>query len=34
MDVQHVIEDWLVAGTVILCVVLAVLFGAFQSGLL
>jgi hypothetical protein len=34
MDIQHVIEDWFVAGTVILCLVLAFLFGAFQSGLL
>jgi hypothetical protein len=34
MDIQHVIEDWFVAGTVILCVVLSVLFGMIQSGLI
>ncbi len=34
MDIQHAIEDWFVAGTVIVCVILAVIFGAVQAGLL
>ncbi len=34
MDIQHVIEDWFVIGTIILCFVLAVAFAAIQVGIL
>ena len=32
MDIQHILERWLVFGTVILCLVLALLFAAIQAG--
>lgn len=32
MDIQHILERWLVLGTVVLCLVLALLFAAIQSG--
>jgi hypothetical protein len=34
MDIQHILERWLVLGTVILCLILALLFAAIQAGLL
>ena len=33
MDIQHILERWLVLGTVVLSLVLALLFAAIQSGL-
>jgi hypothetical protein len=33
MDLQHIIERWFVLVTIILCLGLAVLFGAIQAGL-
>lgn len=34
MDLQHIIERWFVLVTIILCLGLAVLFGAIQAGLI
>lgn len=34
MDIQHIIERWFVLVTIILCLGLAVLFGAIQAGLI
>ena len=34
MDIQHIIERWLVFVTILLCVGLAILFGAVQAGLI
>jgi hypothetical protein len=33
MDIQHILERWLVFGTVGLCLVLALLFAALQAGI-
>jgi len=33
MDLQHLLERWLVLGTVGLCLVFALLFAAIQTGL-
>jgi len=34
MDIQHIIERWFVIVTIVLCVGLALLFGAVQAGLI
>jgi hypothetical protein len=34
MDIQHLIERWFVLITIILCLVLALLFGAIQAGVI
>jgi len=34
MDIQHIIQRWFVVITIALCLLLAVLFGAVQAGLL
>lgn len=34
MDIQHLLERWLVFGTVILSLVLALLFATIQGGLI
>jgi hypothetical protein len=33
MDIQHLIERWFIVATILLSLVLAVLFGAIQAGL-
>ncbi len=33
MDFQHILERWFLAVTVILCLVLAIVFGFVQTGL-
>ena len=33
MDIQHIIQRVFVLGTILLCVLLAVLFGAIQAGI-
>jgi len=33
MDIQHIIERWFVIVTIVLCLGLALLFGAIQAGL-
>ena len=32
MDIQHLIERWFILGTIVLCVVLAVVFAFIQTG--
>ena len=34
MDIQHIIQKWFIFITIFLCVVLALLFGAVQAGLI
>lgn len=34
MDIQHIIERWFVIITIVLCLGLALLFGAVQAGLI
>jgi hypothetical protein len=34
MDIQHIIERWFVLITIILCLGLALLFGAIQAGVI
>jgi hypothetical protein len=34
MDLSQIIQRWFVLGTIILCFVLALLFGAIQAGLI
>ena len=31
MDIQHLLERWFVIGTIVLCVVLALIFAAIQT---
>lgn len=32
MDIQHLIERWFVVGTIVICVVLALVFAIIQTG--
>lgn len=34
MDISHIIQRWFILGTIALCLVLALLFGAIQAGLI
>jgi hypothetical protein len=34
MDIQHIAQRWLIIITVLLCVILALVFAAIQTGLL
>lgn len=34
MDISHIIQRWFILGTIILCIVLALLFGALQAGVI
>jgi hypothetical protein len=34
MDIQHILERWFLLITLILCIGLALLFGALQAGIL
>jgi len=34
MDIQHIVQRWFVTITIALCLLLAVLFGAVQAGLI
>jgi len=33
MDISHILQRWFVLGTIALCIILAVLFGVIQAGL-
>jgi len=33
MDIQHLIERWFIIVTILLCLVLSLLFGAIQAGM-
>ncbi len=34
MDISHIFQRWFVLGTIAVCLILAVLFGAIQAGLI
>jgi hypothetical protein len=34
MDIQHLLERWFLVAIVLLCIILALIFGALQSGVL
>jgi len=34
MDIQHIVERWFIVITILLCLVIALLFAALQTGML
>lgn len=34
MDIQHIVERWFIVITVLLCLVIALLFAALQTGMI